>query len=171
VVTSLQSSIGKQERTVFLIYARTDFATIRRVADGLSSAGMRVWLDEADLKPGTNWMQEIERELSGANFVVFFISPASVESQLASLEFQVALHRQVHGEGGAVILPVLLEDADAPPLLRQFQWVDLRDGDIEKGVGRLIRRIRGKARRQPQPPFRTRQGRVETAGASSDVSG
>jgi hypothetical protein len=160
VVTSLQSSIGKQERTVFLIYARTDFATIRRVADGLSSAGMRVWLDEADLKPGTNWMQEIERELSGANFVVFFISPASVESQLASLELQVALHRQVHGEGGAVILPVLLEDADAPPLLRQFQWVDLRDGDIEKGGGRLIRRIRGKARRsRPSERDRTRRNR------------
>jgi hypothetical protein len=141
-VSSVLATMRKREPTVFLSYARTDSDAVRRVADGLAAAGIQVWLDEASLKPGTEWMQEIERELSAADFVAFFISPNSVRSGWAKQELQVALHRQVSGEGGAVILPVLLQDADVPPLLRQFQWVDLRDGDIEKGVGQLVDAIR-----------------------------
>jgi hypothetical protein len=30
-----------------------------------------------------------------------------------------------------------LADADVPPLLRQFQWIDLRGGDVEKGVSAI----------------------------------
>lgn len=93
------------------------------------------------LKAGTNWMQEIERELSAADFVVFFISPHSLESSWVKQELQVALHRQVSGEGGAVVLPVILEDADVPPLLRQYQWIDLRGGNVEKGVRQLLEAI------------------------------
>lgn len=141
-VSSLLVTMQKREPTVFLSYARADSAVVQQVADGLAAAGVRVWLDKMSLKAGTNWMQEIERELSAADFVVFFISPNSVGSGWAKQELQVALHRQVSGEGGAVILPVILKDADVPPLLRQFQWLDLRAGDIEKGVGLLVDAIR-----------------------------
>lgn len=141
-VSSLLVTMQKREPTVFLSYARTDSNVVQRVADGLAAAGVRVWLDTMSLKAGTNWMQEIERELSAADFVVFFISPNSVEGGWAMQELQVALHRQVSGEGGAVILPVILKDADVPPLLRQFQWVDLRGGNIEKGVAQLVDAIR-----------------------------
>lgn len=137
-VSSLLVTMRKREPSVFLSYARSDFDVVHRVADGLEAANIRVWLDEASLKPGADWMQEIERELATADFVAFFISPNSVESRWAKQELAVALHRQVSGEGGAVILPVLLQDADVPPLLRQFQWVDLRGGNIEKGVGQLV---------------------------------
>ena len=57
-------------------------------------------------------------------------------------ELQVALHRQVSGEGGAVILPVILEDADVPPLLRQYSWLDLRGRNVENGVAELVGSIR-----------------------------
>jgi TIR domain len=108
------------------------------VADGLSASGVRVWLDKVNLIAGVNWMQEIERELSAADFIAFFISPNSVGRGWAMQEIQIALHRQLSGEGGAVILPVILKDADVPPLLRQFQWIDLRGGEIEKGVSQLL---------------------------------
>jgi hypothetical protein len=111
-----------------------------QVADGLAAAGIRVWLDKM-LQAGTNWMQEIERELSAADFVAFFISPNSVGSGWAKQELQIVLHRQVSGEGGAVILPVILKDADVPPLLRQYQWIDLRGGNVEKGVSELVEAI------------------------------
>jgi hypothetical protein len=140
-VSTLLITMQKREPTVFLSYARADSAVVQQVADGLAAAGVRVWLDKM-LQAGTNWMQEIERELSAADFVAFFISPHSVESGWAKQELQVALHRQVSGEGGAVILPVILADADVPPLLRQFQWIDLRSGNIEKGVGQLVEAIR-----------------------------
>ena len=131
-------TIQKREPSVFLSYARTDSDVVRRFADGLTAAGIRVGGDDTSLKPGTDWMQEFERELSAADFFAFFISPNSVESRWVAVELKVALSRQVSGEGGAVILPVILEDADVPPLLRQFQWVDVRGGNIERGVGQLV---------------------------------
>lgn len=140
-VSALLVTMQKREPAVFLSYARADSSMVTKVADGLKAAGVHVWLDRL-LQAGTKWMQEIERALSAADFVVFFISPHSVKSGWAKEELQVALHRQMSGEGGAVILPVLLEDADVPPLLRQFQWLDLRDGDVERGVHQLVDAIR-----------------------------
>ncbi len=140
-VSSLLVTQQKREPTVFLSYARADSAVVQLVADGLAAAGVRVWLDTM-MTAGTNWMQEIERELSTADFVAFFISPNSLESRWARQELQVALHRQVSGEAGAIILPVILADADVPPLLRQFQWIDLRNGDVDKGVDQLVGAIR-----------------------------
>jgi hypothetical protein len=139
-VLTLLATLQKRAPTVFLSYARADSALVQQVADGLAEAGVQVWLDKM-LKAGSNWMQEIERELSAADFVAFFISPHSVESTWAKQELQVALHRQMSGEGGAVVLPVILEDADVPPLLRQYQWIDLRSGNVEKGIRQLLEAI------------------------------
>jgi hypothetical protein len=43
------------------------------------------------------------------------------------------------------VLPVILPHVAArevPPLLRQFQWIDLRDGDVEKAVSQFVDAIR-----------------------------
>ena len=141
-VSSLLGTLQKREPTVFLAYAPQDFDVIQPVADGLAAAGVRGRLDRRTIEAGTSWMQEIERELSVADFVAFFISPHSVRSELVNYELQVALARQVSGEGGAIILPIILADADVPPLLRQSQWIDLRSGDVEKVVRQLVEAIR-----------------------------
>jgi hypothetical protein len=144
-VFSLLATKRKREATAFLSYAAADETLVRPVAERLVSAGIRIGFGEARLastKPDNGWMQALERELSEADFVIFFISPASVASSWVLQELQVAMHRQVSGEGGAGIIPVLLQDADAPPLLRQFHWVDFREGNIEKGVSQLIEVIR-----------------------------
>jgi hypothetical protein len=86
-------------------------------------------------------MEVIERELSASEIVVFFISRASLVSRWTQQELQVALFRHVSGEGGGVILPVYLEDADVPPLLRAFSYVDMRDGEIERLVGVIVDRL------------------------------
>lgn len=140
-ISALLANIQKRQPSVLLSYAKADSAIVQQIADRLATAGIGVWLDKMS-QAGTNWIQEIERELSTADFVAFFISPHSVKKGSAQQELQVALHRQVSREGGAVILPVILADADVPPLLRQYQWIDLRGGDIKNGVDQLVDAIR-----------------------------
>ncbi|HEY1329268.1 MAG TPA: TIR domain-containing protein [Casimicrobiaceae bacterium] len=147
-VSALLSARQKREPTVFLSHAHADADFVRQVAAGLQAAGIQVWFDTL-LQAGTNSMQEIERELSAADFVAFFISPNSVGSGWQKQELAVALHRQLSGEGGAVILPVMLKDADVPPLLRQYQWIDVRDSNVERGVSKLLEAIH----RREDPPF------------------
>jgi hypothetical protein len=138
-VSALLGTIQKREPTVFLSYAQADSAVVKQFADGLASAGVRVWYDKvAKLELGESWLEWIERELSAADFIAFFISPHSVRGKGVQYELGLALHRQLSSEGGAVLLPVILEDADVPPLLRQFHWIDVRGGDIRKGVESLL---------------------------------
>jgi hypothetical protein len=54
---------------------------------------------------------------------------------------QLALHGEFADNSGALILQVILADADVPPLLRQFQGIDLRGGDIEKAVSQSLEAI------------------------------
>lgn len=127
--------------SVFLSYANSDRDIVRKVAAALSDRGIQVWFDESSIRVGSNWVWEIERGLDSADFVVFFISQSSVQKGWAQKELQIALHRQVSGEGGAVILPVLLEHAETPPLLRDIQWLDMTDGDADKAAERIVETI------------------------------
>ena len=143
----LLGTIEKRAPAVFLSYARRDHALVQEVRKRLAARGIRLSWDKEMKQPGT-LMQEIERELSVADVVVFFISPDSLKSLRVKQELQVALHRQVSGEGGAGIVPVILEDtddADLPPLLRQYSWIDLRGPDIEEGVRLIVKAIQARS--------------------------
>jgi hypothetical protein len=61
---------------------------------------------------------------------------------LTRLALRVAMSRLVSRDGGATILPIILNDTRVPPLLWQSQWIDLRGGDFEKGVGQPINELR-----------------------------
>lgn len=138
---SISEVVREQQKlgsSVFLSYARDDSMIVGQVAEALIARGLRVWFDQNSLKPGAEILQEIERELDSADFIIFFISPASVDSKWVQLELQIALHRQVLGEQGAVVIPVLLEPADVPPLLRSIQWLDLTNGDVSLAVEQLV---------------------------------
>ena len=141
-VSEVISKTKQLGATVFLSYARPDREIVRRVADGLSKEGLQVWFDESSLRPGAEWVREIERGLDSADFIVFFISQNSVQAGWAQKELQIALHRQVSGEHGAILLPVLLEEADVPPLLRQIHWLDMTDGNIDRAIELLVNVIR-----------------------------
>jgi hypothetical protein len=74
-VSAAVSESQHVKATVFLSYAASDRPAVREVAKGLQDAGLRVWFDESSLKPGSEWVREIERGLDAADFIAFFISP------------------------------------------------------------------------------------------------
>jgi hypothetical protein len=141
-VSAALSDMEHVTATVFLSYAASDKDVVRKVADGLKAAGIQVWLDESSLKPGSQWVLEIERGLDAADFIIFFISPSSVSSGWPQQELQIAMHRQVSSSGGPRILPVLLKRAEIPPLLRSIQWLDMTDGDADRAVVQMLEAIR-----------------------------
>lgn len=143
-VSARLGTMQKRELMAYIIHANQNSDLAERVIDRLEAAGIRAKrvLAQKYRMPGMHRAPELhrvhmlERLMSVADFVVFLISP-----HLPMPEVKLALHRQVSGEGGAVILPIILEEADVPPLLRQYQWIDLRDGDVERGVRELVEAI------------------------------
>ena len=140
-VTTLVSWVEHLGASIFLSYASADWAIVRRVAGELETNGLRVF-DKDFIQFDSDWVREIERGLDSADFVLFFFSQNFLGATWAQKELQIALHRQVSGEAGAKILPILLEHADVPPLLRSIQWLDMTDGNVERAVARIVESIR-----------------------------
>jgi hypothetical protein len=140
-VANLLANSGYRQPRIFLSHSHSDKEIVRKTAEGLRKAGIDVWLDEAELNLGDSLVAKIERGLDSADYVAFFLSNASLRSRWARQELNVAISRQVSGNRGAVILPILLENAEIPSLLKDLMYLDLRDGDVDAGVRKLVSAI------------------------------
>jgi hypothetical protein len=64
---------------IFLCHASEDKAQVREVYHRLHAIdGFKPWLDEEDLLPGQEWAREIPRALQPSDFILIFLSRASV---------------------------------------------------------------------------------------------
>jgi len=140
-VADLLANSGRRPPRVFLSHSHADESIVREVAKGLQTADIDVWLDEAEVLLGDSLLTKIEDGLDSADYVAFFLSKASLRSQWARRELNVAISRQISADRGAVILPILLEDAEIPSLLRDVMYLDMRDRDVALGVKKLISAI------------------------------
>jgi hypothetical protein len=98
---------------------------------------IEVWIDEQNISYGENIVDTISKGLDTSDFLAFFMSRQSLESPWSQKELNIVMSRRLSNKGGAVILPILLENVEIPALLRDVMYIDLRDGDIQKGVNNL----------------------------------
>jgi hypothetical protein len=124
---------------VFLSYARSDAPMVERVARDLRSQGVALWMDRQDLIPGDAWLPQIEQAITSADFMLVFISAASLQSNWVRKEYEAAFQRQAKA-GGTRLIPVLLERVALPPFLAAIQYVDLTESYLE-GMQRLLRAL------------------------------
>jgi hypothetical protein len=133
---------------VFLSYAPVDSIIVDQFIEELRRSGLMLITAEHFQRPVGDpselqkTMRKLQKTLSMVDAIVFFISPSSVAEYQSASTLQFALSKTLAHKDAPKIIPILLEDADVPPLLRHFPWLDLRDGDIAKGVSRLVDAIR-----------------------------
>jgi hypothetical protein len=107
---------------VFLSYARVDSAFARRLAADLKAAGVSVWLDRLEIRPGSQWDREVEKGVRACEQMLVILSPASVESDSVMDEVGLAL------EEGKTVIPVVQDECKIPFRLRRLQHIDFRSG-------------------------------------------
>jgi hypothetical protein len=132
---------------IFISYSHDDAEVASRIAVALSDAGMKPWIDSVEIKPGDSFLEMMNKGLGTASYLVALLSRSSQYSRWMSREWLAALASK-----DTVVIPVLLDDSDVPPLLRDIVHIDMgRKGTIENGVSELtnffVRESRG---RQPQ---------------------
>lgn len=132
----------------FLSYARSDAKAVDRIAKDLRSQGIEVWMDREDLVAGREWLTQIEQALVDADFILVFISHASLQSVWVQKEYQAAFLSQERA-GGTRVIPVLLEGVDLPPFLATIQYVDLAGDSYYNGLRQLLRTMRAPAGPRP----------------------
>lgn len=134
---------------VFLSYDRDDAAKARTLAETLEAAGHSVWWD-SHIKGGTEYSKEIEQALSDAEAVVVLWSRYAINSPWVRDEAAA-------GRDRGKLVPIRLDEAEAPMGFRQYQNIDLskwKGRGTPSGVQEIIACIDRLSSEQPETPIK-----------------
>jgi hypothetical protein len=97
--------MGAEEWDVFISHASEDKVEVARpLANVLSTKGMKVWLDEAELYVGDSLRAKIDEGLAQSQFGIVILSPSFFSKHWPQAELDGLAAREAHGEKR--ILPV-----------------------------------------------------------------
>jgi hypothetical protein len=125
---------------VFVSHRRDDTQQAERLAADIRNAGHKVWFDEWEIEPGKSIVEEMNKGLEGAAYVVICYSASGISSPWMSREWMSTLARQLQGYD-VKILPVVLTGGLPPAILADLAHVDLTS-DWSEGVAKLLQTIR-----------------------------
>lgn len=111
--------------SIFLSHNRADKPFVRRLAQDLQAAGVRVWLDEAELNIGDSLIEKLPQGINAMAFFAVVLSKSSVQSRWVQEELSMAMSQQI-GTGQAKVLPLVLDDCDVPGFLQDKVYADFR---------------------------------------------
>ena len=153
-----------QQYDAFISYAHRDGGEwVHVLAGNLERLGVRCFLDDWEIGPGDVPVHGMDRGLAESRHGVLVVTPAAMASGWVQQEYAALLRNAV--EHQRRLVPVLFLDAEMPPLLASFAWIDFRNvegGEYEANVRRLADELQGKRPERPlpgeslvQPPGRT----------------
>jgi WD40 repeat protein len=121
---------------VFLSHNAKDKPRVRRLAERLKAAGLRVWFDEWNVRSGDIIALKVDEGLEQSRVLLLCVSPNALASGWVALERSTAIHRDPSNEGRRFI-PLLLADCDLPDTLRRYKYVDFRE-EAESAFAELL---------------------------------
>lgn len=138
----------RQERKydLFISYRSTDRDMVNVIVQEIVNAGFSVFFDVLSLSPGMDWNKEIESALENSKGVLVCLGKDHNEKGYFHKELNMALeYRELAPpEGGFFLIPMLLpeaQDVALPLKLRNYQYLDARDGITEDVIKRLLRSL------------------------------
>ncbi len=109
--------------SIFLSHSSKDKYFVRELAERLREYGVKVWLDEAEIKIGESLTEKVGRAIDEMDYVGVVLSSNSINSEWVQKELQVAMQKEF-SKKKVVILPMLLEHVEIPPFLRDKLYAD-----------------------------------------------
>lgn len=110
---------------VFISHNAQDKPQVRRLAERLKAAGVRVWFDEWIIKPGDIISLKVDEGLEQSRVLLLCISRAALTSGWVALERSTAVHRDP-ANAARRFIPVIMEDCELPDTLRRYKYIDFR---------------------------------------------
>ena len=122
--------------SVFISYSDKDREFTSKLANYLKSRGINVWFDQWELKVGDSLIGKIGDAIKAQDYLIAVRSKASVKSAWVLKELNAGLIKELE-ERRVVVLPIVIEDCDIPPLLSDKVYADFRK-DYSSGLDRLL---------------------------------
>jgi hypothetical protein len=109
---------------IFLSYCSTDLRFALQIATDLKNAGVKVWMDRLDIKPGDDWRKTLEEAVDKSVGMIPIITPKYTQSKYCQRELARADRRNLP------IVPLLLKslgDSDWPMEIERAQYIDFTE--------------------------------------------
>jgi hypothetical protein len=102
---------------VFLCHNSVDKPRVKQVHEQLKSRGIRCWLDDEQIRPGTDWIDTLQKKIFDIRSAAVFVGRDGMGPwQLR--EVNALLNKFV--KIGSTLIPVILEDCDCEPNVPLF---------------------------------------------------
>jgi hypothetical protein len=126
----LRGKIETQDYDVFLCYNSRDRDSVKTIGEQLKELGILPWLDVWEIRPGTRWPQELQKQIKSVKSAAVFIGPKG-RGPWQDVEVEYLLTQLVKRK--CSIIPVILEGREGqpqlPPFLGVLHVVDMRQPD------------------------------------------
>lgn len=116
-------------KSIFLSHSSKDKDFVRSLAEDLTSAGVQVWLDEAELHVGDSLVDKIGRAVNEMDYLGVVLSQSSISSEWVRREVEIALNHEIRGKQ-VKVLPILKEPCDIPPFLIGKVYADFSKPEL-----------------------------------------
>lgn len=129
---------------VFLSYSSKDKAVVRDIAERLLADGLRVWLDDWEIKPRTAKAlraKKIEKGLERSRTLVLCMSENAFGSDWATLESQTFRFRDPLNKERRFV-PLRLDETPIKGSLAQFLYINWLRGEREREYAKLLEACR-----------------------------
>jgi hypothetical protein len=137
-------ALAQDRFDIFLSYHSGDGVWVAQLKNALSNKGLRIWLDQEQIRPGDLFIQALEKGVESCECLVIVISPGALRSPWVEEEYNRALTVANSRERRLRLIPLLLQGAELPGFLASRQWVDFREpGSFDRGIERLAWGVRG----------------------------
>ena len=136
---------SKRWPVAFISHSSADKKRLVGPLDALLRArGVDTWLDERDLLPGKNLVDEIfEHGISKSDAFVAILSANSIHSKWVHEELTNAVVQKIKGVV-KIIIPVVLDGIKPPGFLDHVVWEEINDpGDLTVHAERIVASIFG----------------------------
>jgi len=148
IVDKSKIAAPSQSHHIFISYKRNaepDESLVKPIYQALIDGGHRVFIDQ-NMKIGVEWAGEIQRQIEASDFMLVFLSEASIQSEMVAKEVEHA-HRHYQKTGKARLLPIRVNFTDALPYqlshyLDKIQYAEWHShADTERLIKQLLEAI------------------------------
>jgi hypothetical protein len=122
-----------------MCHSSRDKEFAERLSEDLKKEGIRVWIDEAEIKVGDSLIEKIEEGIKEMEYLGVILSPDSVKSNWVKKELNVAMAKEIKRRK-VKVLPILYKKCEIPPFLEDKKFADFTK-DYSRGLSELLDRF------------------------------
>jgi len=126
---------------IFISHSSKDKKVAAQLATDMNFCGIDVWLDQWELQIGQSLTDELAKAMDESRYIAILITANYNKSVWTKTEYKKALSREQR-DGGTVMLPLILGEAEVPDFLEDKIYLDLRT-DYYSGLTRIAGMVHG----------------------------